>query len=177
MLKGLDLQGNFQPLTSVTQLQVLSLKRNRLSGPISNISNLTALKLFFLSYNEFSGEFPTSVRLFSNYNVSICLTTTYRARFWWQSTTWHILTLRLEENRFFSKVWISWIYRTSMSLETTSSVKYQKLFPCSLCPPLTEMWFFVDLPCQHVRTSWATQQNLDPMVQSHRRWFLAKIQQ
>ncbi|GMP83395.1 hypothetical protein CsSME_00037323 [Camellia sinensis var. sinensis] len=60
VLEGLDLHGTFQPLTSLTQLRVLSLKRNNLSGPIPNLSNLTALKLLFLSYNQFSGEFPDS---------------------------------------------------------------------------------------------------------------------
>ncbi|PON78664.1 Tyrosine-protein kinase [Parasponia andersonii] len=101
VLENLDLRGSFEPLTGLTQLRVLSLKRNRLSGPIPDLSNFTALKLLFLSYNEFSGEFPPSAaslsrlyRLDLSYNnlsgevpaTVNCLT--------------HLLTLRLEENRF-----------------------------------------------------------------------------
>ncbi|KAA8529126.1 hypothetical protein F0562_034075 [Nyssa sinensis] len=37
VLEGLDLQGSFEPLTSLSQLRVLSLKRNRLSGSIPDL--------------------------------------------------------------------------------------------------------------------------------------------
>ncbi|KAJ6312586.1 hypothetical protein OIU77_014162 [Salix suchowensis] len=55
VLENLNLQGSsLQPLISLTQLRVLSLKRNNLSGPIpQNISNLSALKLLFISHNHF----------------------------------------------------------------------------------------------------------------------------
>ncbi|XP_058750461.1 probable leucine-rich repeat receptor-like protein kinase At1g68400 [Vicia villosa] len=61
VLENLDLNGSIQPLTSLTQLRVLSLKRNRFNGPIPNLSNLTSLRLLFLSYNNFSGEFPSTL--------------------------------------------------------------------------------------------------------------------
>ncbi|EEF35380.1 receptor kinase, putative [Ricinus communis] len=60
VLENLGLNGSFQPLTSLTQLRVLSLKRNNFSGPLPDLSNLTALKLLFLSHNQFSG-LPVSV--------------------------------------------------------------------------------------------------------------------
>ncbi|CAL5189207.1 unnamed protein product [Lathyrus oleraceus] len=61
VLENLDLNGSIQPLTSLTQLRVLSLKRNHFNGPIPNLSNLTSLRLLFLSYNNFSGEFPSTL--------------------------------------------------------------------------------------------------------------------
>ncbi|KAF7827789.1 putative leucine-rich repeat receptor-like protein kinase [Senna tora] len=101
VLENLDLRGSFHPLTSLTQLRLLSLKRNRLSGPIPNLSNLTALKLLFLSYNDFSGEFPPAVTsLFKLYRLDLShnnlsgeipATVNHLA---------HVLTLRLDGNRF-----------------------------------------------------------------------------
>ena len=76
VLEGLDLQGSLQPLTSLTQLRILSLKRNRLSGPILNLFNLIALKLLLLTMS-YRGSFPLPSHLFSGCNVSIFLTTTY----------------------------------------------------------------------------------------------------
>ena len=61
VLEDLDLQGSFESLTALTQLRVLSLKQNYLSSPIPNLSNLTALKLLFLSHNDFFGELPPSM--------------------------------------------------------------------------------------------------------------------
>lgn len=103
VLENLNLQGSsLQPLTSLTQLRVLSLKRNNLSGPIpQNISNLSALKLLFLSHNHFSGTFPVSVlslsRLYrldlshNNFSGNIPVIV---------NRLTHLLTLRLEENQF-----------------------------------------------------------------------------
>ncbi|OMO84917.1 hypothetical protein CCACVL1_10559 [Corchorus capsularis] len=101
VLENLDLTGSFQPLTSLTQLRVLSLKQNRLSGPVPDLSNLTALKLLFLSHNDFTGHFPTSVeslfrlyRLdlsFNNFSGEIPVTV---------NRLTHLLTLRLEGNSF-----------------------------------------------------------------------------
>ncbi|XP_015942018.1 probable leucine-rich repeat receptor-like protein kinase At1g68400 [Arachis duranensis] len=101
VLENLDLQGSIQPLTSLTQLRVLSLKRNRFSGTLPSLSNFTALKLLFLSYNHFSGDFPATVtslfRLYrldlshNNLSGEIPATVNHLA---------HLLTLRLEENRF-----------------------------------------------------------------------------
>ncbi|XWS63526.1 hypothetical protein CRYUN_Cryun06bG0106500 [Craigia yunnanensis] len=105
VLENLDLNGSFEPLTSLTQLRVLSLKQNRLSGPFPNLSNLTVLKLLFLSHNEFTGEFSASVlslfrlyRLdlsFNNFTGEIPVTV---------NRLTHLLTLRLEENRFSGQV-------------------------------------------------------------------------
>ncbi|OMO97699.1 hypothetical protein COLO4_14422 [Corchorus olitorius] len=101
VLENLDLTGSFHPLTSLTQLRVLSLKQNRLSGPVPDLSNLTALKLLFLSHNDFTGHFPTSVeslfrlyRLdlsFNNFSGEIPVTV---------NRLTHLLTLRLEGNSF-----------------------------------------------------------------------------
>ncbi|XP_027365967.1 probable leucine-rich repeat receptor-like protein kinase At1g68400 [Abrus precatorius] len=101
VLENLDLQGSIHPLTTLTQLRVLSLKGNRFSGPVPNLSNFTALKLLFLSHNDFSGEFPATVTsLFrlcrldlSHNNFSGEIPATVN-----QLT--HLLTLRLDENRF-----------------------------------------------------------------------------
>ncbi|TKY69335.1 Leucine-rich repeat receptor protein kinase [Spatholobus suberectus] len=61
VLEDLDLAGSIRPLTALTQLRVLSLKRNRFRGPIPSLANLTALNLLFLSHNHFSGEFPAAL--------------------------------------------------------------------------------------------------------------------
>ncbi|XP_052183955.1 probable inactive receptor kinase At2g26730 [Diospyros lotus] len=46
----------------LTQLQILSLRSNRLSGEIpSDFSNLKLLRKLYLQNNQFSGDFPTSV--------------------------------------------------------------------------------------------------------------------
>ncbi|KAJ6721174.1 hypothetical protein OIU85_024285 [Salix viminalis] len=107
VLENLNLQGSsLQPLTSLTQLRVLSLKRNNLSGPIpQNISNLSALKLLFISHNHFSGTFPVSAlslsRLYrldlshNNFSGNIPVTV---------NRLTHLLTLRLEENQFTGSV-------------------------------------------------------------------------
>ncbi|KAF4360794.1 hypothetical protein F8388_015117, partial [Cannabis sativa] len=101
VLENLDLRNSFESLTALTQLRVMSLKRNRLSGPIPDLSNFTALKLLFLSHNDFSGHFPASAtslaRLYrldlSHNNLSGEIPTTI-------NRLTHLLTLRLEENRF-----------------------------------------------------------------------------
>ncbi|KAJ8758500.1 hypothetical protein K2173_000221 [Erythroxylum novogranatense] len=106
VLEDLQLSGSFQPLTSLTQLRVLSLKRNNLSGPLPNLSNLTAVKLLFLSHNKFSGALPVSVQAlsrlyrldlsFNNFSGSIPIGVINRLN--------HLLTLRLEGNRFAGSV-------------------------------------------------------------------------
>ncbi|XP_028794042.1 probable leucine-rich repeat receptor-like protein kinase At1g68400 [Neltuma alba] len=101
VLENLDLHGSIEPLTSLTQLRVLSLKRNRFSGPIPSLSNFTALKLLFLSHNEFSGAFPVTVtsllRLYrldlSHNNLSGDIPTTL-------NNLTHLLSLRLNDNQF-----------------------------------------------------------------------------
>ncbi|KAM1072496.1 hypothetical protein FF1_017753 [Malus domestica] len=61
-LPGVGLIGSVPPNTlgRLTQLRVLSLRSNRLSGPIpTDFSNLTLLHNLYLQGNQFSGEFPT----------------------------------------------------------------------------------------------------------------------
>ncbi|ESQ38820.1 hypothetical protein EUTSA_v10022498mg [Eutrema salsugineum] len=49
-------------LGQLSQLRVLSLRSNRLSGQIPpDFSNLTHLRSLYLQHNEFSGEFPASI--------------------------------------------------------------------------------------------------------------------
>ncbi|KAL0003740.1 hypothetical protein SO802_011301 [Lithocarpus litseifolius] len=105
VLEDLDLQGSFESLTALTQLRVLNLKQNRLSSPIPNLSNFTALKLLFLSHNDFSGEFsPSMPTLFQLY----CLNLLYN-NFSGEvpisvNSLTHLLTLQLEENQFFDSI-------------------------------------------------------------------------
>ncbi|XP_062090682.1 probable inactive receptor kinase At2g26730 [Humulus lupulus] len=63
-LPGADLVGPIPPNTlgRLSQLRVLSLRSNRLSGEIpSDFSNLTMLRSLYLQDNRFSGEFPASL--------------------------------------------------------------------------------------------------------------------
>ncbi|KAI3763818.1 hypothetical protein L2E82_13815 [Cichorium intybus] len=98
VLEDLNLHGRFDSLTSLVKLRVLSLKRNLLVGPIPDLSNLTSLKLVFLSDNQISGEFPPSLpslfRLDLSHNkLSGSIPATL-------NRLTHLLTLRLEENQF-----------------------------------------------------------------------------
>lgn len=78
---------------------MLSLKKNGFSGQVPDLSNLTSLKLVFLSHNSFSGGFPVSLSLLSklyrldlsynNFSGSIPLSV---------NNLTQLLTLRLEEN-------------------------------------------------------------------------------
>ncbi|WCJ24483.1 leucine-rich repeat transmembrane protein kinase family protein [Euphorbia peplus] len=101
VLENLNLNGSFQPLTSLTQLRVLSLKHNSFNGPLPDLSNLTSLKLLFLSHNDFSGDFPASVlSLYRLYRLDLS-----NNRFSGNipvavNRLTHLLTLRLEENMF-----------------------------------------------------------------------------
>ncbi|XP_027362733.1 probable leucine-rich repeat receptor-like protein kinase At1g68400 [Abrus precatorius] len=100
VLEDLNLTASFHPLTSLTQLRILSLKRNRFNGPIPNLTTLSALKLLFLSHNQFSGEFPVTVtslaRLYrldlSHNNLSGEIPATV-------NRLTHLLTLRVDVNK------------------------------------------------------------------------------
>ncbi|KFK43110.1 hypothetical protein AALP_AA1G081500 [Arabis alpina] len=105
ILEDLDLTGSIKPLTSLTELRVLSLKRNHLSGSIPNLSNLTSLKLLFLSENQFSGEFPTSVTSLSRlYRLDLSFNNLTGEIPQTLNHLTHLLTFRLETNRFFGQI-------------------------------------------------------------------------
>ncbi|XP_047961761.1 probable leucine-rich repeat receptor-like protein kinase At1g68400 [Salvia hispanica] len=92
---------NWSSLNGIVKNRRSILKQNRFTGPISDLSNLTALKLLFLSENRFSDEFPASLISLSNlYRLDLS-----RNRFFGEiplsvNRLTHLLTLRLEENSF-----------------------------------------------------------------------------
>ncbi|CAL0315335.1 unnamed protein product [Lupinus luteus] len=100
VLQNLNLSGSILPLTSLTQLRLLSLKRNRFNSPIPSLSNLTSLKLLYLSHNNFSGQFPSSItslsRLYrldlsyNNFSGTIPVTV---------NNLTHLLTLKVDGNQ------------------------------------------------------------------------------
>ncbi|KAL2553832.1 putative leucine-rich repeat receptor-like protein kinase [Forsythia ovata] len=103
VLENMNLQGQglLNPLTSLTQLRVLSLKQNNFSGPNLVLSNVTSLKFLFLSYNEFSGDFPVSVAfLWKLYQLDLSYNNLSSIIPSSLNHLTHLLTLRLEENRF-----------------------------------------------------------------------------
>ncbi|XP_071693683.1 inactive leucine-rich repeat receptor-like serine/threonine-protein kinase At1g60630 [Rutidosis leptorrhynchoides] len=63
VLENLNLKGEIDSrnLNQLDQIRVLSLKQNLISGNIPNFSGLSNLKSLYLSYNNFSGEFPASL--------------------------------------------------------------------------------------------------------------------
>ncbi|MBA0556694.1 hypothetical protein Golob_026774 [Gossypium lobatum] len=70
-------------------------------GPVPDLSNLTALKLLFLSHNQFTGEFPASVTsLFRLYRLDLSSNNFTGGIPVTINRLTHLLTLRLEENRF-----------------------------------------------------------------------------
>ena len=89
----------------MTQLRVLSLKQNHLLGLIPDLSNLTALKLLFLSHDYFSGEFPPSMpTLFRLYRLNLSYYNFFDEVPILVNDLAHLLTLRLKENRFFDSI-------------------------------------------------------------------------
>ncbi|KAL8487528.1 hypothetical protein ACS0TY_024001 [Phlomoides rotata] len=63
IIENMNLGGVFAPntLSQLTQLRVLSLQNNSLTGPIPDLAGLANLKVLFLSSNYFSGSVPPSV--------------------------------------------------------------------------------------------------------------------
>ncbi|CAH9133907.1 unnamed protein product [Cuscuta epithymum] len=105
VLEGFDLHGSFQQLTSLTQLRILSLKRNRFSGPLPDLSNLPLLKLLFLSRNELSGEFPeTLTSLLKLYRLDLSHNNFSGEIPASVNNLTSLLTLRLEENGFSGQI-------------------------------------------------------------------------
>lgn len=63
VLENKNLNGTLDAtfLNQLDQVRVLSLKQNFLHGPIPNLSGLANLKALYLSFNNFSGDFPASL--------------------------------------------------------------------------------------------------------------------
>lgn len=63
VLEHLNLNGTLDPtvVNQLDQLRVLSLKGNSITGLVPDLSGLTNLKLLYLNYNDFYGEFPVSL--------------------------------------------------------------------------------------------------------------------
>nr|XP_043606753.1 inactive leucine-rich repeat receptor-like serine/threonine-protein kinase At1g60630 [Erigeron canadensis] len=63
VLENKNLQGTLDSriLNELDQIRVLSFKQNSLFGKIPNLSGLQNLKSLFLSFNNFSGDFPASL--------------------------------------------------------------------------------------------------------------------
>lgn len=102
VLQDLNLTGSILPLTSLTQLRILSLKRNRFNGPITSLANLTALRLLFLSHNNFSGPFPAT--LTSLYRLDLSHNTLSGEIPATLNRWTHLLTLRLDSNRLRGRI-------------------------------------------------------------------------
>ncbi|KAF7132680.1 hypothetical protein RHSIM_Rhsim09G0104900 [Rhododendron simsii] len=101
VLESLSLRGPLQPLTALTHLRLLSLKRNLFSGPLPDLSNLTSLKLLFLSHNNFSGDLPPSLPSLSKlYRLDLSHNSLSGQIPASLNRLTHLLTLRLEANRF-----------------------------------------------------------------------------
>ncbi|KAE9595760.1 hypothetical protein Lal_00030636 [Lupinus albus] len=100
VLQDLNLSGSILPLTSLTQLRLLSLKRNRFNGTIPSLSNLTSLKLLYLSHNSFSGHFPSSITSLSRlYRLDLSynnLSGTFPVTV---NNLTHLLTLKIDGNQ------------------------------------------------------------------------------
>lgn len=98
--EDLQLSGSFHTLTSLIELRVLSQKQNQFPGLDLNLTNLTSLKLLFLSHNWFDSRilssFDSLLRLyrlnlsFNNFSSEILISVNHLP---------HLLTLCLERNR------------------------------------------------------------------------------
>ncbi|KAJ9559165.1 LOW QUALITY PROTEIN: hypothetical protein OSB04_013779 [Centaurea solstitialis] len=61
-LPSIDLRGQLDSLSSLDQLRILDLRHNRLNGTLLPLANCTNLKLLYLAGNDLSGEIPTEFR-------------------------------------------------------------------------------------------------------------------
>ncbi|KAH6815014.1 leucine-rich repeat transmembrane protein kinase family protein [Perilla frutescens var. frutescens] len=78
-----------------------SLKQNGFSGQIPDLSNLTNLKLLFISHNHFSGEFPPSLSSLPKlYRLDLSYNNLSGGIPPSMNRLTHLLTLRLEQNSF-----------------------------------------------------------------------------
>ncbi|KAJ0962687.1 hypothetical protein J5N97_027809 [Dioscorea zingiberensis] len=101
VLESLSLSGAaIAPLSNLTELRVLSLKSNHLSGSIPDLSSLSALKLLFLSDNSLSGPIPSSLTTLSRlYRLDLSSNLLYGPIPLSFNRLPHLLTLRLDSNR------------------------------------------------------------------------------
>ncbi|EPS59286.1 hypothetical protein M569_15521, partial [Genlisea aurea] len=102
VLEGLGLRGGFPAaIAELTELRVLSLKRNGFSGPVPDLSPLANLKLLYISHNRFSGEFPSSISTMSRlYRLDLSYNSFSGNVPSSINRLTHLLTLRLEGNGF-----------------------------------------------------------------------------
>ncbi|KAI7738273.1 hypothetical protein M8C21_014439 [Ambrosia artemisiifolia] len=61
-LPSLNLRGPLHALTPLDQLRILDLRNNRLNGTVSPLLNCTNLKLVYLSSNDLSGIIPSDIK-------------------------------------------------------------------------------------------------------------------
>nr|CAD1834201.1 unnamed protein product [Ananas comosus var. bracteatus] len=89
-------------LGRLTGLRVLSLRSNRLSGPIpDDLSNLTLLRGLYLQGNQFSGEIPPGLdRLGRLARLDLSANNLSGSIPYALNNLTHLTTLRLENNRF-----------------------------------------------------------------------------
>ncbi|XP_050115827.1 probable inactive receptor kinase At2g26730 [Malus sylvestris] len=107
-LPGVGLVGPVPPNTlgRLTQLRVLSLRSNRLSGPIpADFSNLTLLRSLYLQGNQLSGDFPTGLTQLERLNRLVLSSNNFTGPIPFAvSNLTHLTVLYLENNGFSGKL-------------------------------------------------------------------------
>ncbi|KAJ6406505.1 hypothetical protein OIU84_010093 [Salix udensis] len=107
VLENLNLTGSIDALSQLTQLRLLSLKRNHLSSASDlNFSSLKNLKLLYLSHNLLTGNFPDGIHyLWRLRRLDISYNYFYgEIPFTELAQMPRLLTLRLELNSFTGKI-------------------------------------------------------------------------
>ncbi|KAI3981960.1 hypothetical protein MKX01_018866 [Papaver californicum] len=103
-LPGTGLVGPIPPNTlgNLNQLRVLSLRLNRLSGPIpSDFSNLKLLRSVYLQNNVFSGEFPMSLTASNRLNRLVLSSNNFTGKIpFTVNNLTHLSVLDLDNNGF-----------------------------------------------------------------------------
>ncbi|RZC53595.1 hypothetical protein C5167_012450 [Papaver somniferum] len=103
-LPGTGLVGSIPPNTlgNLNQLRVLSLRANRLSGPIpSDFSNLKLLRSVYLQNNVLSGEFPVSLTASNRLNRLVLSSNNFTGKIPFAvNNLTHLSVLDLDNNGF-----------------------------------------------------------------------------